>query len=185
MALFYAIYVKFILSDGRDFILLLQVSMQNTALVLLLPYSLMWLYLRSNEQKLKLKSFETASDADTSKLMIPFHDERGIMRLSLKADHLLYIEAADNYAEIHYLSNGKLTKYMLRNNLKSIEEKFAGTDLVRCHRSYIVNCGNVKLVRRTNEGIILELDADQNITVPVSKMYAENVLRTFSHLAPK
>lgn len=184
MALFYAIYVKFILNDDRDFILLLKVSTQNTALVLLLPYSLMWLYLRSNDQKLKLQNLESATETDLSRLMIPFHDERGIMRLSIKLEHLLYIEAADNYVEIHYLNAGKLTKYMLRNNLKSIEDKFKGSDLVRCHRSYMVNCSNVKLIRRNNEGIMLELDANQNITVPVSKMYAENVLRTFSHLAP-
>lgn len=184
MALFYAIYVKFILHDNRDFLQLLKVSTQNTALVLLLPYSLMWLYLRSNDQKLKLQNLESVTETDPARLMIPFHDERGVMRLSIKLEHLLFIEAADNYAEIHYLNGGKLTKYMLRNNLKSIEEKYKGTDLVRCHRSFMVNCSNVKLIRRSNEGIMLELDADQHITVPVSKMYAENVLRTFSHLAP-
>lgn len=104
--------------------------------------------------------------------------------MSIKLENLLYIEAADNYVVIHYLNGDKRTKYMLRNNLKSIEEKYKGTDLVRCHRSYMINCSNVKLIRRSTEGIMLELDADQNITVPVSKMYAENVLKTFSHLAP-
>lgn len=184
MALFYAIYVKMILHDNRDFIQLLKVSTQNTALVLLLPYSLMWLYLRSNDQKLKLQHLESATESDPARLMIPFHDERGVMRMSIKLENLLFIEAADNYVVIHYLNGEKLTKYMLRNNLKSIEEKYKGTDLVRCHRSYMINCGNVRLIRRSTEGIMLELDADQNITVPVSKMYAENVLKTFSHLAP-
>lgn len=184
MALFYAIYVKMILHDNRDFIQLLKVSTQNTALVLLLPYSLMWLYLRSNDQKLKLQNLESAAESDPARLMIPFHDERGVMRMSIKLENLLYIEAADNYVVIHYLNGDKRTKYMLRNNLKSIEEKYKGTDLVRCHRSYMINCSNVKLIRRSTEGIMLELDADQNITVPVSKMYAENVLKTFSHLAP-
>lgn len=184
MALFYAIYVKYILHDSRDFMQLLKVSTQNTALVLLLPYSLMWLYLRSNDQKIKLQNLEAVADSDPAKMMIPFYDERKVMRLSIKQEHLLYIEAADNYAVIHYLNGQKITKYMLRNNLKSIEEKYKGTNLVRCHRSYMVNCSNVRLISRSNEGIMLELDTVENITVPVSKMYAENVLKTFSHLVP-
>ena len=54
MALFYSIYEKFILHDSRQFDDLLKVSVQNTALVLLLPYSALWLYFSWKDKKLML-----------------------------------------------------------------------------------------------------------------------------------
>jgi hypothetical protein len=182
MALFYTLFEIFILSDKREFISLLKVSILNTALVLLLPYSAMWLYFSNREKKLQLEKLtrEEQSPAGVTKNMIPFHDEKDILRLSVKRDHLLYLEASDNYVNIYYLNKGKISRYLLRNSLKRMEDYFKNTEIVRCHRSFMVNFDKVKVIRKEKEGLQLELDLPSMIDIPVSRSYVEKVMAMFS-----
>ena len=180
MGLFYTLYQKLILDDPRFFPDLLVVSVQNTALVLLLPYSVMWLYFSWVENKKKLELIKTGLTLEPPKGMIHFNDERGTLRISLKAEHLLYLEAADNYVYIHYLDNGRPERQLLRNNLKKLSEELVNSSLVRCHRSYMVNSEKVKLIRRGKEGLLLELDLPEMLTLPVSKTFVENVMHAFA-----
>lgn len=185
MSLFYALYVKFILHDTRYFPDLWKVSIQNTALVLLLPYSVTWLYFSYAEKKLKLAELSQGQPvSDSSKQMVPFSDEKGVLRFSVKQENLLYIEASDNYVNIHYLNGEKVSRFMLRNSLKAMEDAFKGTDIVRCHRSYMVNCEKVKVIRREKDGVKLELDAPAAMDLPVTRTYLENVMSAFSHVTP-
>lgn len=185
MSLFYALYVKFILHDTRYLPDLWKVSIQNTALVLLLPYSVTWLYFSYAEKKLKLAELSQGQPvADTSKQMVPFSDEKGVLRFSVKQENLLYIEASDNYVNIHYLNGEKVSRFMLRNSLKAMEDAFKGTDIVRCHRSYMVNCEKVKVIRREKDGVKLELDAPAAMDLPVTKTYVSSVISAFSHITP-
>jgi DNA-binding LytR/AlgR family response regulator len=54
------------------------------------------------------------------------------------------------------------------------------SSLVRCHRSYIVNLDKVKVLRKTKEGIFLEMDAINTPDIPVSKTYYEKFMAKFS-----
>jgi DNA-binding LytR/AlgR family response regulator len=36
--------------------------------------------------------------------------------------------------------------------MKRMEEKFAGTEIIRCHRSYMVNFEKVKVIRKKKMG---------------------------------
>jgi hypothetical protein len=177
MGLFYSLYQKLILADPRFLPDLIVVSVQNTALVLLLPYSVLWLYFSWSENKRKLELMGQVQEHQ--KGMIHFNDERGSLRLSLKTENLLYLEAADNYIYIHYLDNGRPERQLLRNNLKKLGDELADSPLVRCHRSFMVNCGKVKLIRRGKDGLQLELDLPQLLTIPVSKTYVNEVMRVF------
>ena len=113
--------------------------------------------------------------------LIAFLDEKGEFKISIVLENLLYVDSADNYATIHYLNKGKLSHYLIRNSLKWIEENLTKeTSLVRCHRSYIVNLDNVKVLRKTKEGIYLELDLLNVPDIPVSKTYYERVMTKFS-----
>lgn len=185
MALFYALYVKYFLHDARYLPDLVKVSVQNTALVLLLPYSLMWLYLSYLDKKTRLSAMaEGQPVAESLKLMVPFTDEKGVLRISLKMENLLYLESSDNYVNIFHISDAKVSRFMLRNTLKNLEEQFKGTGVVRCHRSYMVNCNKVRIIRRENEGLRLEMDVPGQLDIPVTKTFIENVMKAFAHYSP-
>jgi DNA-binding LytR/AlgR family response regulator len=112
--------------------------------------------------------------------MIPFYDDKGVLKFSVKTDHLLYLESDENYVNIFYLNKNRLSKYMIRETLKKIEDHLAGTEVIRCHRSYMVNFKKVKVMRKDKEGLKLELDDASVRDLPVSRTYLDNVMKTFS-----
>jgi hypothetical protein len=184
MALFYTLFEKIVLKDERFIADLFKLSARNTALVLLLPYTISWLYLAwqdKNEQIGKMAEGQPPSSA--SRDMIPFYDDKGVLKFSIKKENLLYIESAENYVNIYYLNKNKVSKYLLRDTLKKIEEDFAGTEIIRCHRSYMVNFEKVKVIRKDRDGLMLELDNPSVIDIPVSKTYVNSVMQTFSRFA--
>jgi uncharacterized protein YunC (DUF1805 family) len=181
MALFYALFEKFVLNDVRIFPDLVKISAQNTALVLLLPYSILWLYFSWRDKKEQIERMaEIQVFSDYTRDMIPFYDDKSTLKFSVKKENLLYLESTENYISICYLNKGKVSKYLLRDTMKKMEENFAGTEIIRCHRSYMVNFEKVKVIRKDKDGLKLELDNPSVIDIPVSKTYADNVMQTFS-----
>jgi DNA-binding LytR/AlgR family response regulator len=182
MASFYTLFEQIALKDSRDVLTLLKGSIRNTSLVLLLPYSISWLYFSWVDKKEKLEKL--ASDEievdSTKKEMIVFNDEKGDFKLSVQSDQLLYLESADNYVKVHYFNKGKIVHFMLRNTLKNLEDRFANTSLIRCHRSYVVNFDKVKVLRKEKDGIYLALDEERVPDIPVSKTYSEKVMARFT-----
>jgi hypothetical protein len=182
MALFYVLYEKVFLKDLRSFWDLYKLSIQNTALVLLLPYSISWLYFSWIDKNRQLEKLSSASEiVHEAKEMLPFKDEKGVMRISVKTSDLLYLQAADNYVTIFYIHQQKQAKYMLRTSLKQIESELGYSPFIRCHRSYMVNFEKVKIIRREKDGLKLELEAPGLVEIPVSKSYMEEVFKAFGH----
>lgn len=180
MAAFYSVYEKLFLSEPRSFIDSFKVSIQHTALVLLFPYSVLWLYFSwSDKNKLLQKIADTGETSFDSMDMVTFRDEKGTMRLSIKLDDLLFLQAADNYVTIVYNHQEKQAKYLLRSSLKVIQEELKHLPLIRCHRSYIVNFEKVKIIRREKDGLRLELETFVPTEIPVSKTYMEEVFNAF------
>jgi DNA-binding LytR/AlgR family response regulator len=181
MSLFYALFEKFVLKDIRDFPDLVKLSARNTALVLLLPYSVTWLYFSWRDKKEQIERMAGIQPISGNvRNMIPFYDEKSVLKFSIKKESLLYIESAENYVSICYLNKGKISKYLLRDTLKKIEESFSGTEIIRCHRSYMVNFEKVKVIKKDKDGLKLELDNPSVTDIPVSRTYVDNVMQTFS-----
>ncbi|MBQ1695318.1 MAG: LytTR family transcriptional regulator, partial [Bacteroidales bacterium] len=175
------------------------------SLLLLVPYIISWMYVAlkvkrdiEDDAVVQTKASEmddTKSDMaksisetelllkeqpETKHNIVNFSDEKGQLKLSVDIDNLLYIESADNYVNIYYSNKGKFSRFMLRSTLKSIEDTFSDCDLVRCHRSYVVNFNKVKVLRKEKMGLFLDLDFDKAPEIPVSKTYAESVINLFS-----
>jgi DNA-binding LytR/AlgR family response regulator len=112
--------------------------------------------------------------------MINFQDEKGTLRLSIKYCNLFYIESSDNYVTLYYESKDKITSFLLRRSMKSIEDQYEEYPLVRCHRSYIVNVNKVKALRNDKEGIFLDLDNKDLPDIPISKTYSEQIIKIFN-----
>ena len=181
MALFYALFEKFALNDRREFAYLVKISAQATALVLLLPYSVAWLYLSWQDKKEQLRLLaEGMVPSEGASDMISFYDDKSVLRFSVKKENLLFLEASENYITICYLNRDKTAKYLLRSTMKKMEELLTGRGIVRCHRSYMVNFEKVKVIRKDKDGLILEIEGLDDSDIPVSKTYTENVLQTFA-----
>lgn len=179
MSLFYTTYSAY-LRPEHDVMEIFMESTENTFLVLLLPYAILMLYFswRDKEQKLLMMENDK-NDTNGSSAVISFLDANGELRLSVKRTNLLYIESADNYVRIWYLNKGIITSFMLRNTLKAMEETFEGTNILRCHRSYMVNFEQVKVIRREKDGIYLEFGVEKVPDIPISKTYSEKVTHWF------
>ena len=179
MSLFYTIYTL-VLNPERDYMDVFESSTINTSLVLLLPYSVLHFYFSYKDKERRLQLLEEhQAETVARQSVFSFYDEKQELRLSVKRSELLYVESADNYVCIWYLSKGQLTKFLLRNSLKAMEENFADTNVLRCHRSYMVNFDQVKVIRREKEGIFLELGIERVPDIPISKTYSAKVMRWF------
>ena len=173
MALFYTFYTL-TLNPERDWMGVFKESVINTSLVLLLPYFILHLYFSYQEKEKMLRLLEqTRADLSAQQSVFSFYDEKNDFKLSVKRNNLLYLESADNYVCIWYLNKGILSKFMLRNSLKAIEETLSDTHVLRCHRSFMVNFEQVKVIRREKDGIYLELGIDKVPDIPISKRYSE------------
>jgi DNA-binding LytR/AlgR family response regulator len=73
---------------------------------------------------------------------------------------------------------------MMRCRLKTVEDSFKGTGLVRCNRKYIVNINKVSLLHKENEGYVLDLCNAEIPPLPVTKTYLDTVLGYFTEQQP-
>ena len=122
---------------------------------------------------------ETPDEAATVQKFTLF-DNNGVLKLSVSSANLYYVESDDNYIKVWYDDNkGDLQTYMLRCRLKTVEESFAGSDLIRCHRKFIVNMGKVKVLQKVGATYEITLDNEAIAPIPVTKTYIGNVLRVF------
>lgn len=171
-------------STGRPFMTILVRTFVSSISILALPYTICWLYFALQEKKRMLSQYSQQEKfVEKGKENLNFCDEKGVFRISIKIDDFLYAQSADNYVYIVYLNNrGEKVKYMLRNSLKNIEEAFSSVNILRCHRFYVVNFRKVRVLRKSTEGLELELDSgDSCEIIPVSKTYAAKVAELFSN----
>lgn len=160
-------------------------SLLNTSLILLIPYIVCITAFTLQDRNQRLRQFEDDYDKAiqqraATKGLISFYDERGELQLSVTKENLLYIESADNYINIWYMKSNLPKKLMLRNTLKRTAELLADTSVMRCHRGFMVNMEQVKVLRREKENFYLELGVEGIKDIPVSKTYGDAVMKWLS-----
>lgn len=152
-------------------------AIKNTIYILFIPYIICILFFSYQNNKIKLRELMGENLGFKSSNLISIRDSRGILQLSVAKENLLYIESADNYICIWYQKGEVLKKKLLRITMKEISEQLADTNIVRCHRSYLINLDLVKVMRREKENMFLELGVPNVKEIPISKTYGEAVLR--------
>ena len=173
--------------SGMPFWVLCFKSVAYCFLAILLPslFSAMLLDIRDKENTIRMINYgNVVSDVQLppqQENKITLFDNNGVLKLSINESNLLYIESDDNYVKVWYNDNGGVIKqYMLRCRLKTIEESFHDSNLVRCHRKYIINMMRVRLLSKSGDGYSITLDDDSLSPIPVTKTYEENVLQRFN-----
>lgn len=162
------------------------------AIALGIPYLIAGMYFAiiDKNNTIRLMSYENVVTdepvkPDTKMQKITLFDNSGALKLSLNPDNLYYIESDDNYIKVWYTdSKGDLKQYMLRCRLKTVEESFKGSGLVRCNRKYIVNIHKVSMLRKESEGYVLDLENETIPPLPVTKTYTDTILSWFTENQP-
>ncbi len=157
-----------------------------------IPYLISGMYFAiiDKNNTIRLMSYENVVTDEPEKPEAPLHkitlfDNSGALKLSLNLENLYYIESDDNYIKVWYTdSKEDLKQYMLRCRLKTVEESFKGSGLVRCNRKYIVNINRVATLRKESDGYVLDLENEAIPPLPVTKTYTDIVLRYFTENQP-
>ena len=155
--------------------------------IIAVPYIISILIFALEDRRSEIDELKNLVDA-TSALIpsesqnIIFYDRGGKLAFSTRRVNVLYIEAADNYCNIHYINGEKEDTFILHNSMKQLDDAEKYSTLLRCHRGYMVNIENVKLLRKSKDGLLLELIQGSR-SIPVSRTYNERVVHHFAGIA--
>jgi len=106
---------------------------------------------------------------------IEFDSENKSEYFHLLTEQIIFIKSANNYIEVVYKSDDKVSKRLIRSTLKSTEDLLSKyPQMIRCHRSFIVNKNCIQKVRKGNDGLILKL-YDYAPEIHVSRQYVLRV----------
>jgi hypothetical protein len=95
--------------------------------------------------------------------------------LTINSNDLLYIQSADNYIVIYYFKNQTLSRFLIRNTLKQVEqdlEKYP--QIFRCHKSYLVNTQKISSFSGNAQGYKLHF-LETDVKIPVSRKLNKKV----------
>lgn len=162
-------------------------AMQYCGVSIGIPYILTGMYfaIQDRDNTIKIMNMDSVvgdlkSDISNEKRITLF-DNNSVLKFSVDQENLYYIESDDNYIKVWYSdSTGEIRQYMLRCKLKTVEESFRESDLLRCHRKYIVNISKIKILMRGKDSYLIDLGLEGVDTIPVSKTYEETVLSRFN-----
>lgn len=173
---FYMMIQKVFLNDTRFWFEVYYTAIFHTSLILLFPYLISLLYFAWQEKKRHVETLLGQIKTGDKPLFIPFSDENGELRLTIKSDDLLFIEASENYVFIHYLEGDKPGRFLLRSSMKRLEEELMARRIIRCHRSYMINLAKVKMIRKNKGNYLAIMDSPSKQEIPVTETYRGNVI---------
>ena len=92
--------------------------------------------------------------------------------VTLQISNLLFIEAVGNYVKVCHLRGGQVHTDMLRATMKQLEETLQGYPMVvRCHRAFLVNLGQVEqIVSHSGSTQLLVKHCHESLPVSRSNM---------------
>jgi len=164
--------IPYVLASWSSFLLLQFYSFE----VGIMPVIGLVLFLESRSNAVKTNNdvtFKEMPDEALQQIPVSMHHEEIIYinGTQLAVNEILYLQACQNYVDIHMLRNGKKEKQMVRITIKGLECHLSSyTQFVRCHKSYMVNTGMVEMAKGNSQGWVLQL-INCNETVPVSRNF--------------
>jgi TolB-like protein/Tfp pilus assembly protein PilF len=99
--------------------------------------------------------------------------------IELIISDFLYAEAQDNYTLIVFKQNKKKNEKILRTTLANVEKQLKYQDIVRCHRSYIINSSSGYTYHKSGNKAFLK-NNELDITIPVSRSKEKEVKKWIS-----
>ncbi len=147
--------------------------------ILIIPFTLAVLYADNKEKKeeIRLLTLKRTLDLRMPDVkLVNLYDYAGILRISAAQDDIYYVESQDNYVNICYKVDDKVTRYLLRCSTQEVEKALGDTTIIRCHRSYMVNIKQIKFLRHSRGRATITLTDRSRTEIPVSRSYYKNLL---------
>lgn len=162
-------------------------SLLNCLVALGVPYIIAALYFAIEDKNNTIRLMNLGAAVTDVNLepheekRITLFDNNGVLKFAINIENLYFIESDDNYIQVWYRdSAGEMKQYMLRCRLKTIEDSFADSGLVRCHRKYVVNMQKVSLLTSEKDGYYIDLGIEGVNPIPITKTYESAVLARFN-----
>ena len=126
-----------------------------------------------NEQLKKLQisgqDSQPTQDANTNQVSKITLEGNTNEHVTLEISDLLYIEAVGNYVKVCQLQNNEMHTNMLRATMKQMEDALqAYPMIVRCHRAFMVNLGQVEQISSNSRAMQLVMRHNHD-AIPVSR----------------
>lgn len=150
-----------------------------TSLIGIFPVALSGILIQLRETQKNEKSASDISQhlresVDANHALITLEPENG-SELKLDASKVRFVEAMQNYVTVWFMVDGKLKKEVLRSTLLAAEKQFEHSDVVRCHRSYLVNVDAIEKVGGNAQGLKLKLQDVSDTEIPVSRSFIPTI----------
>ncbi len=127
--------------------------------------------LRSNLKSARQLNNKLTESKQKTKRIIHFISDYKNDDLSIDPTSLVLIKSADNYIEIYFKSDNIIKKHLLRSSLKKAYDSVSEFDnIIRCHRTFIVNLDHVEAIQGNSQGYKLTFN-DIDFQALVSQKY--------------
>ncbi len=152
------------------------ITVKQIVLVVVVPYTLFLWY---TQIQLKLSSYKQVNDntvvsnAEQGIELLVINGDNNKVLLAIKYPKLLYIKSAGNYLELFYLTGEKLTRELVRMSFKELEPKISDPNVIRIHRSYMINTIHIASLKKTKKGYVVRLQNLPEEVIPVSSGYKD------------
>jgi len=100
-------------------------------------------------------------------------DTREVLLINL--NELVFIEAQENYSRVVWTEGDQVKEKLLRVTLKNIEGQVVDNDIVRCHRSFIINTKVEFTILGNSNGYRLESELFSD-TIPISRSLGKEIV---------
>jgi|GEM_PF-825850 len=132
----------------------------------------------------QIQQQEIISDAVEEKQITIKTDNVG-ESIKLQQNQIICFEANDNYTAIYYLVNNKVKKELYRITLKKLEvQLFEFKEIIRCHKSYIINISHLDKISGNAQGFKMHL-RNLDFEIPVSRSFPRQIIDNLREITLK
>jgi DNA-binding LytR/AlgR family response regulator len=150
-------------------------NLKHTLLVLALPYfiGILLLYVQQQLEVVKeLKELTLKANKPVNPVEnVTITDENGKVAMNVQLRNIVYFKSEDNYILLYYKFENELKKELIRTNLKKLEQELRQPNLIRIHRSYMINSQNLLSAVKTSRGYKVRMEVEPQHHLPVSATY--------------
>ncbi len=118
---------------------------------------------------------ERTKNTENSKIKLSSQNNKETITIEL--NQLMCIKAEGNYLKVFFRAENETKSKLIRNSIKNIEEQLAiFENIIRCHRSYIVNLDMVSKVSGNARNFSLHLEK-LGPKIPVSRSFPKDIFQ--------